>query len=257
MPPEIGKSNEFGVKFELLNGKISGTASYYKIKKTGGGVRDPSAENANKLLWDQYYAKDGYVTIDSLGWSHTRSLVTTGNGYSGGMGDIVPAELESKGYEADIVVQPIKTLQFVLSYAHNTEQSTKGATQGQSNPGHTKDQFSGLAKYTFDEGAVKGLFLGLGAQEAAKSVVDYQYASSTSTTYVARYSPSTFYLEFFAGYKFKALGLNQVVQFNAKNLTKQDDYIGWKPTGNSATLATERYSVPTYARYSLTWGLDF
>jgi hypothetical protein len=242
------------VKVELLNGKISGTASYYKISKTGGGVRDINATNANQLLWDQYYAKDGFVTIDSLGWSHTRSLVTSGNGTTGGLGDIVPAQLESKGYEADIVVQPIKTLQFVLSYAHNTEESVNGGSSGQSNGGHIKDQFSGLAKYTFDEGVVKGLFLGLGAQQSGKSVADYQ---TFNNAVVTRYNPSTFFLEFFAGYKFKALGLNQSVQFNAKNLTKQDEYVGWKATGNAATLATEKYAVPTYARYSITWGLDF
>jgi outer membrane receptor protein involved in Fe transport len=254
MPPEVGKSDELGVKVELLNGKISGTASVYKIKKTGGGVRDINATNANQLLWDQYRALDGFVTIDQKGWSHTRSLVTSGNGTSGGLGDIVPAQLESKGFEADIVVQPIKTLQFVISYAHNSEESVNGGSSGQSNGGHIKDQFSELAKYTFDEGAVKGLFLGLGGQESGKAIADYQTVNGTA---VARYNPSTFYLEFFAGYKFKALGLNQSVQFNAKNLTKQDEYVGWKPTGNANTLATERYSVSTYARYSITWGLDF
>jgi iron complex outermembrane receptor protein len=255
MPPEVGKSNEFGVKCEILNGKISGTVSYYKIKKDGAGVVDQHALNRNKLLWDQYRARDGWVTIDSLGWSHDRDQITRGDGRSGGLGDFVPASLESKGFEADVVIQPIKTLQFVMSYAHNTEESVKGTTKGQSNGGHVKDQAAFLAKYTFDEGSLKGLFVGSGLQVAGKSIADYQTAADGST--VTRYSPSTKYLEFFAGYKFKAFGVNQSVQFNAKNLTKQDDYFGWKNAANASTVARERYAVPTYARFSLTWGIDF
>jgi len=165
-------------------------------------------------------------------------------------GDVVPAQLESKGFEADVVYQPIKNLQFVFSYANNTQKSTKGSNIGQPTAGNVKQQYALLSKYSFTEGPVKGLFLGLGVQGADKALQDYQGT-------VARYNPKTFYAEFFSGYKFKAFGYNQVVQFNAKNLTKQDDYIGWKPTGNAATVSTERYTVPTYAQLSLTWGMDF
>jgi hypothetical protein len=256
MPPEIGKSNEVGVKLELLNGKISGTLSYYDIKKIGGGVRDINAENGNKVLWDQYKAADGWVTIDRLGWSHDRSQIKSGadQGTNGNLGNMVPAELESKGFEADIVFQPITTLQFVVSYAHNNEESTNGGTKGQTNGGHVKDQLAGLVKYTFDQGPVKGLFAGFGFQAAGKSIVDYQSVGGQT---VARYNPSTFYLEFFSGYKFKAFGVNQSVQLNIKNLTKQDDFYGWKNAADNASLATERYKVPTYSQISLTYGLQF
>lgn len=248
MPPEVGKSNEVGVKVELLNGKISGTLSAYKITKTGGGVRDPNAINQNKQLWDSYSPAQRALYFPGL----TRDqLVDRG----GGLGDLVPAELESKGFEADVVFQPIKTLQIVTSFASNKEESTKGVTKGDTVSGHIKQQYSLLAKYTFDQGAAKGLSLGLGLQGAGKALQDYQTAGNGAK--VARYNPSTRYAEFFAGYKFKAFGYNQVVQFNAKNLTKQDDFIGWQPSGNVATVATERYTVPTYAKFSITWGMDF
>jgi outer membrane receptor protein involved in Fe transport len=288
MPPEVGKSNEIGIKTELLNGKISATASYYKIEKTGGGVRDISAENDNKKLWDTYHAQgisegNEWKYVDAAGqghgWSHDRAKVTTGNGYGGSLGDIVPAQLESKGFEADIVYQPIKTLQLVVSYAHNTEESTAGTTQGQSNSGHIKDQVSGLVKYTFDEGSLKGGFLGLGYQYSGKANADYQnplkdnpayiapgspgyvggvdkYVTDSSIT-VARYTPATFYLEAFGGYKFKAFGVNQSVQFNIKNLTKQAEYFGWQSTSDVKAVATERYKIPTHIVFSLTYGLDF
>lgn len=237
MPPEVGKSNEVGVKIELLNGKISGTISYYKINKTGGGVTDSSHDNKDTAAWDTMSAA-------------ARAIAYPGKTRSDIAGDVVPAELESKGFEADVVYQPIKSLQFVFSYANNDQKSTKGSNMGQPTGGHVKQQYAVLSKYSFIDGAAKGLFLGLGFQGADKALQDYQGN-------VARYNPKTFYAEFFSGYKFKAFGYNQVVQFNAKNLTKQDDYIGWKPTGNANTVATARYVVPTYAQLSLSWGMDF
>ncbi len=253
MPAEVGKADEVGVKVELLNGKVSGTLSYYKIKKTGGGVRDYNADNANKRIWDT-------LTVDqrtARGWHPSdRNEVTSGTGRvgEGNKGNIVPAELESKGFEADVVVQPTKALQFVLSFAHNKEESVVGTTKGQSNPGHAKNQLAGLAKYTFDTGSVKGLFVGTGFQYTGKSTADY--VSFNGAT-VERQNPATLNVELFGGYKFKAFGVNQRVQLNIKNLTKQDDYIGWKSTGNAATLATERYEIPTYTQFSVTYGLDF
>jgi len=252
MPPEVGKSNEVGVKVELLNGKISGTVSYYKIAKTGGGVRDIHANNANKLLWDTLTA----AQRTAKGWGSNRDLITSSqDGINGNLGDIVPAELESKGFEADVVFQPMKTLQFVLSYAHNTEESVAGTTKGQTNGGHIKDQLAGLVKYTFDDGAAKGLFLGVGFQRAGQASADYVTDAAGAT--VGRYTPATFYLEFFSGYKFKAFGVNQSVQLNVKNITKQAEYFGWQNTGDATKVATERYKVPTYAQFSISYGLDF
>ncbi len=248
LPPEIGKSNEVGFKFDLLNSAINGTISYYKINKTGGGVRDPSAINQNKVLWDTYTTAQRALYFPGL----TRDQLLDRNG---GLGDLVPAELESKGLEADLAIQPTKNLQVVLSYANNSEESTNGVTQGDTVSGHIRQQYSVLVKYIFTEGGAKGLSLGLGLQGAGQALQDYQIGSNGVR--IARYNPSTFYAEFFAGYRFKAFGCNQVIQFNAKNLTRVDDVIGWKPSGAAGVVATQRYLVPTYAKFALTYGLDF
>jgi len=264
MPPEVGKSNEIGIKTELFNGKISATASYYKINKTGGGVRDINAENANKALYDQYVAQGLALgashKFDFLpaGWSQDRSLIKTGDGTlsgSGNYGDMVPAELESKGFEADIVYQPMKTLQLVVSFAHNTEESTAGSTKGQTNSGHIENQLSGLVKYTFDEGSLKGGFIGLGYQYSGKSSQGYVTDNSKAT--IQRFTPAQFYAEAFGGYRFKAFGVNQNVQLNIKNLTKTPEYFGWQSTGDNTVVATQRYKIPTHVVVSLTYGLDF
>jgi hypothetical protein len=275
MPPVVGTSNEFGVKTELLNGKISGTISYYKTVQNGGSQRDITAINQNKVLWDSETAAQRAISFPGV--SNDAAGRATLKDRSGALGDLVAgAESTSKGIEADLVIQPIKTLQIMLSASNAKEEVTKALDQsaiGQTNTGFIKQQYSIVTKYTFDQGAVKGLSLGLGFQGAGKALQGYDqlYVKNASGVTqndasgnpiklgapVKLYNPSTKYLEFFASYKFKAFGLNQVVQFNAKNLTKQDDFIGWKPSGDYNVASTERYTVPTYARFSVTWGLDF
>lgn len=247
MPPVVGESIEGGFKIELLNGKISGTISYYQINQTGGSQRDPTAINRNKQRWDGMSEADRRAQFPGL----TRDELPSANGQ---LGDFVAGgKQESKGYEADLIVQPTRNWQVLLSYAHNDVEVTEAinpATIGQSTTGHIKDQFSFLTKYTFGEGTVKGLSLGLGGQLAGKALQGYLNG-------VARYNPSTVYLETFAGYRFKLLDRETMVQLNIKNLTRQEEFVGWKATGSASRLATERYEVPTQIRYGLTVGLDF
>lgn len=241
MPPVVGKSDEFGFKVELFNGKVSGTVSYYQINMTGGSQTDPTADNLNTQRWDAMTPEQRVVAFPG----QTRSTL---------LGDLVPgAESESKGFEADVIFQPTRNWQLMLSYAHNDQEIVDAvnlATIGQSNPGHVKNQLSALTKYTFDDGPAKGLFVGLGLHRQGRALVDYQGA-------VARYNPKTFYAEVFGGYRFKWMRYQPVIQLNIKNLTKQEEFFGWKATGSSSVLATERYEVPTKMRYSLTLGLDF
>jgi outer membrane receptor for ferric coprogen and ferric-rhodotorulic acid len=250
MPSVVGKSYEAGVKVELLNGKISGTISAYQINQTGGAQRDPSAINRKKQLWDSYTVAQRAANFPGI---TNRDELTSD---SGSPGDLVPgAEQESKGIEADLVFQPVKQVQVLFSYAHNdakVKSAINKATIGQRTSGHIKDQLAILGKYQFIDGSLKGLSFGLGMQMAGKALQDYSGPNAS-----ARYSPSTFYAETFAGYNFKAFGYNQRVQLNLKNLTTQEEYVGWKATGSASKIATERYEVPTKMIISLTYGLDF
>jgi len=42
-----------------------------------------------------------------------------------------------------------------------------------------------------------------------------------------------------------------------KNLTKQSDFFGWKNAATANDVAMEPYKVPTYALYSLSYGVSF
>jgi iron complex outermembrane recepter protein len=243
MPPTTGKSYEGGVKIELLEGKISGTISYYQITQEGGAQNDPTAFNLNQRTWDSLTPAQRLIQFPG----QTRESLA---------GDTVPGgEQESKGFEADLVFQPTPNWQILFSYAHNDQEVTKAVNRssiGLSTTGHIDDQLAVLSKYTFTEGGAKGLSLGLGLHHAGKALQGYVGASNTP-----RYNPSTFYAEAFAIYRFKAFGYDQLVQFNAKNLTEQEEFVGWRATGSASRLATERYEVPTKMRFTLTYGIDF
>jgi outer membrane receptor for ferric coprogen and ferric-rhodotorulic acid len=245
MPPEVGKSNEAGLKVELLDGKISGTISYYQIRKQGGGRQVSPGYNFNVQRWDNMTDAERAANFPG----QTRDTLLA-------QGDFFPAgEVESKGYEADLIFQPTREWQLLLSYAHNTNEVTESldTTQlGRATQGSIKDQWALLTKYSFADGPMKGTYLGTGLQYAGKALQDYNGPSGAG-----RYNPSTFYAEVFAGYKFKFMGYASTVQLNVKNLTRQDEFVGWQATGSASVQATERYQVATPVVYSLTVGVDF
>ena len=117
LPPLVGKSFEVGAKLDMMDGKISGTISYYKITQEGGGVDDPDAFNLNQQIWDSLSAAE-------------RALRWPGLSREDLAGDVIDgAETESKGFEADLVFQPTKNWQVLLSYAHNNIEISKHVNQ--------------------------------------------------------------------------------------------------------------------------------
>lgn len=230
LPPVTGSSIEGGFKLELMDGKISGTISYYQITQEGGNRNDPTAENLNTSRWDAMTPAE-------------RAVAFPGQSRSDLLGDLVPGdEAESTGWEADLVLQPTRNWQILLSYA-SLDKDTFTA-------GLIKDQFSALTKYTFTDGGVKGLWLGLGVQHSGKAVQD-------QVNGVTRYNPAYTYAEAFAGYSWDIGEYKAHLQLNLKNLTQQDEFFGWQGTGSASVVATERYRISTPMTYRLGFGLDF
>ncbi|MBN1403097.1 MAG: TonB-dependent receptor plug domain-containing protein [Opitutales bacterium] len=247
LPPVEGESYEFGFKFDIIENKLSGTISYYIIEQTGGSQRDPNAINKNKIEWDGMTDAERAIAFPGL----TRDELKDRNGQ---LGDLIPGlKQESTGFEVDLVYQPMKNWQIMLSYAHNDVEIKESVDKTQigriPNSGHIEDQLSFLTKYSFEDGPAKGLYIGLGGQWADGAFQGY-------VGDVARYNPSTFYLESFAGYNFKTFGRKSSIQLNVKNITEVDEFVGWKATGSSK-LATERYEVPTDIRYTLSYSISF
>lgn len=251
LPPIEGESYEFGVKFDMFDSKLSGTVSYYIITQTGGYQRDYTADNANQAAWDRMTDAQriaAYGTADPAYRSQIRDR-------EGQLGDYVAGqEQQSKGFEVDLAYQPLKNWQLVFSYAHNdveiTDSKNKDAIGDIPTNGHIADQFALTTKYEFMNDALDGLFVGGGCQWAGESFQGYQNG-------VERNYPSTFFLEMFAGYTFKTMGVDSTIQLNVKNITGQESYVGWKATGSSSIIASEPYKVDVPIRYSLSYRVSF
>ena len=240
--PQVGSSYEGGIKFDLDEGKISGTVSIYSITQTGGTQSSPNAPNTNTVIYD--------------GLTPAQRAIQYPAGRP--LGDIIQGgEQKSKGFDIDVIYSPIRQLQIVGSFANTDHKFTESAvpsTLGETFPQAIKTRYSLLTKYTFTDGDAKGLSLGLGISGGSKALQDYQNFGGKD---VARYEPARMTAELFAGFRAKLLGQSTLFQLNVKNLTKADDYVGWKATGSSSILATEKYAVPTHMVVRFTVGLDF
>jgi outer membrane receptor for ferric coprogen and ferric-rhodotorulic acid len=222
--PIEGESLEGGFKYDSGDNKLSGTLSFFQIQQTGGTQFNPNKLNAQGLLGD----------LDAGG------------------------EQESTGIELDLVYSPLSNWQLMFSYANVDQEITESftpATIGQSTPQLVKDRYAFLTRYTFDEGPVEGLYVGLGVTGGSKVLIDYK--PDASGTLTPRYEPGRTVLDFFSGYRFKVADQDALIQLNVSNLTSADDYAGWVATGSPTILATERYKVPTSPRVRLTFGVDF
>lgn len=132
--PEHANQFEGGVKVELLNGKLSGTVSYYNIKVEDKLRTDP----ANPL----YSLQDGTQ--------------------------------ESKGFEADLIANPFKGLHLIFGYGYNESKYTKAAANIEGKrPASTPANVANLwISYAIPAGRVKGLGFGFGGNTQSDSYLN-------------------------------------------------------------------------------------
>jgi len=121
--PEIGGSEEGGVKLDLFGGKLTGTASYFDIKQNNV----PEVEIVNPLLG------------------------TTGNEQIG--------FIKVRGWEADLAGEPLPGLNILAAYGNLDSVTDKGLPQRNVPIG---GNFKTLAKYSFDQSFLKGFSAGFG-----------------------------------------------------------------------------------------------
>lgn len=122
--PEHARQTEGGMKLELLGGRLNGTLSYYSI----------SVENKLRLIpgSNTVYTQDGTQ--------------------------------KSKGFEADLIANPIRGLHIIMGYGYNDSKYTKvdssvAGLRVTSAPEHTGNLW---LSYKLPEGAFKGWGLGFG-----------------------------------------------------------------------------------------------
>lgn len=132
LPVQDERNLEGGLKIDLFGGKLSGTASIFKMQQTNVPIRD--------------FAREA-----ELG----RSPLYIFSGLN-----------ESSGFEFDAKFSPIKNFQMVLSYSSLWQAETVEAQDvrmiGVRNQGSPRSQFSIYNKYTFVTGKLRGLYVGSG-----------------------------------------------------------------------------------------------
>lgn len=131
--PEHANQYEFGVKTNLINGKLSATASYYNILVENRVMTDPTNIN---------------------------------NSIQGG-------EVESKGFELSLIANPMSGLNIIAGYSDNTSEVTKdnpddgylGMRPEEAGPAKLGNLW---ISYTIKQGALNGFGLGFGGNYASE-----------------------------------------------------------------------------------------
>ncbi|PWK20057.1 iron complex outermembrane receptor protein [Arcicella aurantiaca] len=137
--PQQANQYEGGVKLDLLQSRLSLTASYYDIM-------------VNNMTRSEVLIRDG-----------KQYNVTVQDGSQ-----------QSKGVEFDLVANPINGLNIVLGYAHNDSKQLKVAESllnRRPTSAGPADLVNFWASYTFIDGKIKGLGLGFGGNYVSKNEI--------------------------------------------------------------------------------------
>ena len=131
--PEKANQYEFGVKTNLLDDKISATASYYNITVGNRIITDPNNINSS----------------------------------------IQGGEVVSKGFEFSVIASPVEGLNLVAGYSKNdakvTEDNPESGYLGLRPESAGPDQLMNFwASYNFTTGSLKGFGLGFGGNAASE-----------------------------------------------------------------------------------------
>jgi iron complex outermembrane receptor protein len=174
-PPQQGEGVDFGLKFEVLDGRLSGTVSYFDITVTDimGRATPPGG----------------------------------GTAY-----DIVIDGRQVDGWEFDGVWQQGGN-QLIVSYAKVSGEGI-GADAGQRIAGLPDQRFAVWNKYNFEEGRLKGLFLGAGWSYTADRVVSQGGPMFTEDGSYA-------VVDALVGYTARIGGRDVEFRLNVKNVTDE------------------------------------
>jgi iron complex outermembrane receptor protein len=146
LDPEHANQFEAGTKFNLLNGRLSATLSYYDIQVNDRALRiDVDATN-------YFYTQDGTQ--------------------------------ESKGFEASFIANPIDGLNIIAGYSYNDSELTEGAADfvGLRPESAGPQNLANLwASYQLTSGTLDGLGFGFGGNYASENKIFNRNLGGTFT----------------------------------------------------------------------------
>lgn len=183
--PIVAAGWEAGFKFNAWESRLSGTVNYFRTENNDIVVFDNLAPN-------QIYDMSGNPS-DLGAWVQVGQIV-------------------SDGFEADLLLSlgEKRNYQLKLSYANlgaETTEDPNPANIGMVPQGHVEHSVAFWQKYTFTEGALKGVFVGGGGfWKSGELVGGGRRRSSTKSA------------DLLVGYSFEAFGLATRVAFNVRDV---------------------------------------
>ena len=180
IPPQTGAGLECGLKFELLDGKITGQALVFQVEK-----KNDSTKYDGPVLkaWASEYAPHLLETIpkgdiDDNGNQPVEIRLNKAGNY------IADTTVESKGFETDLYFNPTSQFSLFLGYAYldaEIQNSPKldgaetGIIDGDPYAGFAHHNAVFTARYNFKDGPLKGWYAGLSERYTSKSFLGVFY----------------------------------------------------------------------------------
>ena len=146
LDPEHANQFEAGTKFNLLNGRLSATLSYYDIQVKDRALR---------------------IDIDATNYFYTQD-----------------GTQESKGFEASFIANPIDGLNIIAGYSYNDSELTEGAADfvGLRPESAGPQNLANLwASYQLTSGTLDGLGFGFGGNYASENKIFNRNLGGTFT----------------------------------------------------------------------------
>lgn len=196
-PPVKGKSFEYGLKFDALESKLSGTVSIYDIRQQGRVIKDDTAPNAQNPTADPNLPRGANVAT---------------------------GETQSKGVDVNVYYQVVHDVQLMGSYAYNQTEilhDTHPYLVGRKVTPFFRNRAALWAKYSPSQ--VKGLAVGIGATWHGEGLRGY---SSSSITGIPNTAKAEYNMQANVGYTFKVSGHPTTFSVNGRNLLKSETVVG-------------------------------
>ena len=159
-PPELGEGIEFGVRFDLFNGKLDGQLAYYSIIKENDNSFAYSDNMLNLIYPYEIYGSEFPENYD-LGTEKKKLLIPSLAGRRG-VGD----KTLSEGVELDFTYNPLPGLSIIGSYNFTIANEILELHPLLPNAddfelfGRPEHRAALTARYKFRDGALKGLTIG-------------------------------------------------------------------------------------------------
>jgi outer membrane receptor protein involved in Fe transport len=239
--PEISKSKgkDMGVKFDLLDGKVNATLSYYTSQQNGLLITGTRATEINRI-WTNLNRND----LASLSYRDTQDR--KGDGYEF---EVIANPMRSLRLTANLALPKTSAINLepglVTYYNANLKTWQDGAPTSQ-NPGQVATDITTIrnyiaslapgtplnntykytgniyATYSFLNGRLKDFAFGGGANLRGKSKI----ASTLANTYDYLYANDYFVVAAHASYRYRfSKKLNTRFQLNVSNVLDNDKYI--------------------------------